>query len=84
MTVSSLKHITLWTITYTRDPEFGKSNKLAAIFTSLVDPVDGFFDGKVKIEPTRLSVDGGSLVLLDQVRVDHSCEWTETWDDGSR
>ena len=45
--------------------QFRESNQLAAILTSLVDPVNGLLDRKLEIEPSRLSVDGGSLVLLD-------------------
>ena len=45
--------------------EFRKSNQLAAVLTSFVDPVNGLLDRKLEIEPSRLSVDGGSLVLLD-------------------
>lgn len=43
--------------------ELRESNELAAILASFIDPVDGFLDGKLKVEPTRLGVDGGSLVL---------------------
>jgi hypothetical protein len=49
-----------------RNPKLGEGNELAAILACLVDPVDGLLDRELKVEPTRLGVDGGSLVLLDE------------------
>lgn len=45
--------------------KFREGNQLAAILASLVDPVDSLLDGEFEVEPSRLSVDGSSLVLLD-------------------
>jgi hypothetical protein len=53
----------LWYLPW--DPELRESDELAAILAGLVDPVDGLLDGKLKVEPARLGVDGGSLVLLN-------------------
>jgi hypothetical protein len=50
----------------TRNPKLREGNKLAAVLASLVDPVDGLLDRELKVEPARLGVDGGSLVLLDE------------------
>ena len=47
--------------------KFGESNKLAAILASLVDPMNRLLDGKLKVQPARLGVDGGCLVLLGDV-----------------
>jgi hypothetical protein len=44
-----------------------ESNKLAAILASLIDPVDGLLDGKLKVQPARFGVDGSCLVLLGDV-----------------
>lgn len=44
--------------------ELRESNKLAAIFASLIDPMNRLLDGKLKVQPARFGVDGGGLVLL--------------------
>lgn len=44
-----------------------ESNKLAAILASLIDPINGLLDGKLKVQPARFGVDGGCLVLLGDV-----------------
>ena len=46
--------------------KLGEGNQLAAILACFVDPVDRFLDRELKVKPTRLGVDGGSLVLLDE------------------
>lgn len=45
--------------------ELREGNQLAAVLASLIDPVDSLLNGELKVEPSRLGVDGGSLVLLD-------------------
>ena len=45
--------------------ELRESNQLAAVLTGFVDPVDGFLNREFEVEPSRFSVDGSSLVLLD-------------------
>jgi hypothetical protein len=45
--------------------QLGEGNELATIFASLVDPVDGAANRLLEVEPARLSVDGGGLVLLE-------------------
>ena len=44
-----------------------ESNKLAAILAGFIDPVNGLLDGKLKVQPARLGVDGSCLVLLGDV-----------------
>lgn len=45
--------------------ELREGNQLAAVLASLVDPVNSLLNRELKVEPSRLGVDGSSLVLLN-------------------
>lgn len=44
-----------------------ESNKLATILACLIDPMNRLLNGELKVQPTRLGVDGSCLVLLGDV-----------------
>ena len=48
--------------------DFGEGNQLAAGGAGFIDPMDCLLDRFLKIEPARLSLDGCSLVFLDEIR----------------
>lgn len=47
--------------------ELRESNELAAILSSFIDPVDGTTNRLLQIKPAGLGVDGGGLVLLENL-----------------